>query len=728
MTFDSSITKVAALTDPRNVVLVGASDRPGSWAPRVRKSLIRNGYPHPVFAMNPSRSDLWGEPCYADFAALPEPPDHLVVLVPAPHVPDVLTKGAAAGARSATIFSAGFGEAGDPDGAELGRRLKAVIAQTGLAISGPNCMGSVCAKSRLVTLVEERSHAMRPGPVALVGQSGGAMMFLNHTLEERALWPSYLITSGNEVGLSMADYIAFFAAEPEIKVVLVYMETVSDVARLQAACRLMRDAGKFVVAVKLGQSDAGRVAAMAHTGALAGRIEAFDAVMAECGLIRASTLDDAVDIAELLVHGTPPAGRRLGAITLSGAYRGLLLDAAAQSGLHFPPLADKSTERLQGLLSVGSHVSNPVDGGYGVVSSSDTFMACIDVLNDDENVDVILLQDALPRDPGNVRAEKYIGLVEDYVTSKARKPILFTTMVSHGQTDHSRALRATVPHLAFLQEPNKALRAVASVVRRSELLALASASAPPVDARSLQTALRQIRPPAAIAGQEMVLDEVTSKRLLRAAGIATPDEAFVTSADDSVTAAERIGYPVVLKAVSARLAHKSEAGAVVVGLSSADAVRNAYATILRNLADHGLTDGPDGILVCRHVKSELELAIGLHRDPEMGMVIMVGAGGILIELLNDVAFGAPPITREKARDMLARTRMAALLRGVRGGPALDGEAVIDALVAVGMMAEVLGDEIESIDINPFAVMRAGQGGLALDGLVVLGRPSPTVGA
>jgi acetyltransferase len=717
MNFEASKDKVAALTNPRNVVLVGASDRAGSWAPRVWRSLRRNAFPHRVFPMNPSRDELWGEPCYPNFAALPEPPDHLVVLVPAAHVPDVLTKGAAAGARSATIFSAGFGEAGDPDGLELGRRLKAVIERTGLAVSGPNCMGSICAKSRLVTLVEERAHAMRPGPIALVGQSGGVMMFLNHTLEERALWPSYLITSGNEAGLSIADYIAFFAAEPEVKVVLVYIEAVADVARLQAACRLVRDAGKYVVGIKLGQSDAGRAAALAHTGALAGRIEAFDAVMAECGVIRAGTLDDAVEITELLVHGTAPAGRRLGAITLSGAYRGLLLDAAAHSGLHFPPLAAQTTERLQGLLSVGSHVSNPVDGGYGVVSSADTFMACLDALNDDENVDAILLQDALPRDPGNARAEKHVGLVEAYVTSKARKPILFTTMVSHGQTDHSRAIRNAAPHVAFLQEPNKALRALASVVRRTELLALTAASSGPRDAGRRSDALQQIGSFATELDGAEALDEVRSKRLLRAYGIATPDEELATTAADAIAAAERLGYPVVLKAVSARLPHKSDAGAVVLGLASADAVRAAYDRIGHNVAKHGVV--ADGVLVCRQVKAGLELAIGLHRDPEMGTVIMVGAGGVLIEMLNDVAFGAPPITREKARDMLAQTRIAALLRGVRGAPALDAEAVIDALIAIGTMAEDLGDQIDTIDINPFAVLPAGQGGLALDGLVVL---------
>ena len=718
MNLDASKEKVAALTAPRNVVLVGASDRPGSWAARVWHNLKRYEFPGPIYLINPRRSEIWEQPCYPDFQALPQAPDHMVVLVPAAGVIDTLRRGAAAGARSATVFSAGFGEGFDSKAATLGRELAAVIAQTGLGVSGPNCMGNVCAKSRLVTLTEDRPLAVRPGPVALVGQSGGMMIFTNQALQERGIWPEYLITSGNEAGLSIADYIAFFAGEPELKVIIIYVEAISQLAKFKAACRMARAANKSIVAVKLGQSEGGRSAAMAHTGSLAGSIEAFDAIAGEVGVIRADTLDDAVEITELLVHTGAAPGRRLGAVTLSGAYRGLLLDSAERNGLQFPALAPATTERLNAVLTVGSLVANPIDGGYGVLSSADNFMASIDALQADPNVDMVLVQEGLPRAPGSDRAEHYIRLADDYAATTATKPIAFITPISHGQTDYSRALRAKAPHVSFLQEAYKALRAIASVARRDERERLARGSllqpqAPAPERRDLAERLRS-----RATAEPVALDEAQSKEVLRAYGIATAEEALVTSRTAAIEAAGRIGYPVVLKAVSAELLHKSDVGAVVLDLASPEQLAAAYDDMAQRLQRHRLT----GMLVCRQVRGGLELVLGLHRDPEMGLVVMAGSGGVLLELIKDVTFCAPPVSPEKARDMLARMRGARLLAGYRGSPALDADALVNALVALGRLAVELEDVVQSVDINPFVALP--QGGLALDALIVLQRRVP----
>jgi acetyltransferase len=718
LNLDASKEKVAALTAPRNVVLVGASDRPGSWAARVWHNLKRYEFPGPIYLINPRRNEIWEQPCYPDFQALPQAPDHMVVLVPAAGVIDTLRRGAAAGARSATVFSAGFGEGFDSKAATLGRELAAVIAQTGLGVSGPNCMGNVCAKSRLVTLTEDRPLAVRPGPVALVGQSGGMMIFTNQALQERGIWPEYLITSGNEAGLSIADYIAFFAGEPELKVIIIYVEAISQLAKFKAACRMARAANKSIVAVKLGQSEGGRSAAMAHTGSLAGSIEAFDAIAGEVGVIRADTLDDAVEITELLVHTGAAPGRRLGAVTLSGAYRGLLLDSAERNGLQFPALAPATTERLNAVLTVGSLVANPIDGGYGVLSSADNFMASIDALQADPNVDMVLVQEGLPRAPGSDRAEHYIRLADDYAATTATKPIAFITPISHGQTDYSRALRTKAPHVSFLQEAYKALRAIASVARRDERERLARGSllqpqAPAPERRDLAEHLRS-----RATAEPVALDEAQSKEVLRAYGIATAEEALVTSRTAAIEAAGRIGYPVVLKAVSAELLHKSDVGAVMLDLASPEQLAAAYDDMAQRLQRHRLT----GMLVCRQVRGGLELVLGLHRDPEMGLVVMAGSGGVLLELIKDVTFCAPPVSPEKARDMLARMRGARLLAGYRGSPALDADALVNALVALGQLAVDLEDVVQSVDINPFVALP--QGGLALDALIVLQRRVP----
>ena len=718
--FTATQKKVEALTAPRNVVIVGASDRPGSWAARVHRNLRRYHFPGRLMLINPGRQEVAGEPCYPDFKSLPEPPDHMVIMVPAPSVPALLREGAAAGARSATVFSSGFGEAFDEEGSRLGSELRAAIAETGIGVSGPNCMGNICSKASFVTLTEDRPLKLNQGPVALVGQSGGVMIFINSALEERGIRAEYLITSGNEAGLSVADYIAFFATQPELKVIITYVEALKDVERFKAACRFARDAGKYVVAIKLGQSEAGRSAAMAHTGSLAGSFEAFDALTGELGVIRAETLDDAIEVTELLAHTGAPKGPRLGAITLSGAYRGLLLDAAERNGLVFPKLADTTLERLNKLLGVGSLVSNPIDGGFGVLQSAETYLACIEAMQDDPNVDMVLLQEALPREPGSARGEKYIRMVEDFVRTKARKPISFVTLTSHSQTDFSRALRDEAEHVSFLQEANKALRAIKAVHRRSELEHLSRNTNQTGQQTSAQAqACAMVRAALGQSKEPVALNEARSKELLRAYGIQMPQEQLVTSPEAAVKASEAIGYPVVMKVVADHILHKSDIGGVILNLNSAESVRAAWQQITTNLALHGVSKPIDGMLIAQQVKSNLELVLGLNRDPEVGLVVMAGLGGVWLELIKDVAFAMTPVSAQKAADMLAQTHAGRLLQGYRGSPVLDSEAVVDAIKALGRIAQDLGDVLQSVDVNPFVVMPQGKGALALDGLVVL---------
>ena len=713
MDFTASQAKVAALTAPRNVVIVGASDKPGNWALRSWRNLKQYAFPGKIYLMNPGRDEILGERCYRDFASLPEPPDHLLVVVPARAVPELLEQGAAAGARSATVFSSGFGESFDDAGAELGRQLRAVIAKTGLGVSGPNCMGNICKPARFITMTEERTIDMSLGEVALVGQSGGVMIFVNAALEERGMSARYIITSGNEAGLHVADYVAFFAKDPEIKVILVYVEAVADAAEFQAACRYARDHGKSVIALKLGQSEAGRHAALAHTGSLAGSLAAFDAMAADAGVIRADTLDDAVELAELLSHSGATKGRRLGAVTLSGAYRGLLLDAAERNDMSFPTLAPQTLEKLNKVLGVGSYISNPIDGGFGVLQSADAYKACIEALHDDPSVDMVLLQEALPRAPGLTRGENYIRIANEFAET-ATKPITFVTLASHGQTDYSRDLRHQRMNVSFLQEANKALRVIAATARRGEAEAIgAAATSAPAPLPALAAALRAR---AKTQKQSFALDEVQSKALLAAYDIPVSREALAHTKDAAIAAAAKIGFPVVLKAVSASLLHKSDVGAVALNLADAAAVAAAWDSINANLKSHGFTEKLQGMLVSEMIKGGLELVLGLHRDPESGIVVMAGSGGVLLELFKDVAFAAPPITHEKACDMIARTKASELIKGFRGSGPLDLDAMTGALVGLGRLAVDLADVIESVDVNPFMLLTTG--GVALDGLVV----------
>ena len=389
--------KVEALLNPKNIVILGATDRAGNWASRVWRNLKRYDFPHPIYPFNPGRDSVWDTRCYRNFAELPEAPDHLVVLIPAAAVPDALADAAKAGARSATVMTSGFDEA--EAAAELTMRLKRVIAETGLAVSGPNCLGNLHAPSHLMTMPDDRPQKLARGPVAIIGQSGGIAMAIKRTLEERGLDTGSAITSGNETGLTTADYIAYFASLPEVKIIVSYLESVRDAGAFLSAAREARAAGKPVVVVKLGASDQGRAAALAHTGRLAGSMEAFDAVAGAAGVMRVRNLDAVVEAVEYLVHAPLPTRGGLGAITFSGGLRGLLLDAAEAHGLKFSTLSPATIRRLESLVSVGTIIGNPLDAGFAALTSQDAYLRCIETLLADPGIDTLLLQEELPRGP-----------------------------------------------------------------------------------------------------------------------------------------------------------------------------------------------------------------------------------------------------------------------------------------------------------------------------------------
>jgi acyl-CoA synthetase (NDP forming) len=704
-----TIAQVEALLNPRNVVILGATDRPGNWAYRVWRNLRRYGYVRAIYPFNPGRDRVWDTRCYRSFAELPEPPDHLVVLIPAAAVPDALAAGARAGARSATVMTSGFDEATDHQSARLTERLKRIIAETGLGVSGPNCLGNLNGGASFVTMPDDRPQRVAAGPVAIVGQSGGIAMAIKRTLEERGTESGFVITSGNEAGLTTADYIAYFAREQSVRAIVSYLESVHDADAFIAACRAARETGKPVIVMKLGGSVWGREAALAHTGRLAGSLGVFDALAGAAGAIRVANLDAAVEAVEYVVHAPIPSGRGLGAITFSGGLRGLMLDAAAAKGLAFAALARSTREQLKRLLTVGTIVGNPLDAGFAALTSKDAYLKCVEVLLADPGIDVLLLQEELPRAPGTERKEANLAAV-DAIAAVSTKPIAFTTMISHSLTDYSRILRARLPHLAFLQEVDKSMAAVCSLMDYAERLRTpATKPCAPTPARVRDRLERMLaRPPA------RVLNEIDSKRLLRLYGMATPKEAVAKREAEAAAAAKRIGFPVVVKALG--IAHKSDVGGVVLGLDSAKAVRAAYRRLMGPVARRAGAK-PVGVLIAQQASGGIELVLGVHRDPEMGPVILFGAGGVEVERDPDVALAALPLDEQAALALIARTRVARSLGGWRGGRAFDRRTLVKALLGLSRLACDAGGRIESIDVNPY-LLRS-RGGLALDALVVL---------
>ena len=700
--------KVEALLNPKNIVILGATDRPGNWAQRVWRNLRRYNFPGAIYPYNPGRDAVWDMRCYRDFGELPEMPDHLVVLIPAQAVPDALAEGARAGARSATVMTSGFDEVADA--AVLSARLKCVIAETGLAVSGPNCLGNQHAPASLMTMPDDRPQKVTAGPVAIIGQSGGIAMSIKRTLEERGVDTGSVITSGNEAGLTTADYISYFAKASGVKAIVSYLEAVHDAPAFLAASREARANGKSVVVVKLGASDEGRAAALAHTGRLAGSMEAFDAIAGAAGVIRVGNLDGVVEAVEYLVHAPLPRGSGLGAITFSGGLRGMLLDAAVRHGLCFSPLEDTTRRKLESIVSVGTIVGNPMDAGFAALTSQDAYLRCIETLLTDPGIDMLLLQEELPRGPGTERKESNLRAVNE-IAARAGKPIAFVTMISHGLTDYSRTLRADLRNVAFLQEIDKSIGTARAVIVHATRAASPARSASAPNARAKKMLARFA------CG---ALNEIDSKRLLKAYGIASPKEIVVRSEREAVSAAKKIRFPVVAKAVSSALAHKSDAGVVKLNLSAPGEVREAHKAITAAAKRARVT--LDGVLIAEQATEGIELVLGMHRDPEMGPVLLFGAGGVELELHRDVAFGAPPLDQESAAALIARTRVSKLIDGYRGRPPFDRKTLIKALLALSQLTLDAGERLQSLDINPFLLKR--RGGMALDALVVLSGPNP----
>src|SRR5579862_8728780 len=443
------VKSIHAMLHPRNIVLVGATDKPGNYAERIWNNLVKYKYEGGLYPVNAKRDTVWGVTCYKDFAFLPDKPDHVLVLVPARFAVQVVRDAAAAGARSATIVTSGFSELQDEESQRLAVELQQAIRETGLAVTGPNCLGNLSAGENLFTNIDDRVVTMEAGPVAIAGQSGAIVMAIRQALEDRGVGVGYMVTTGNEAGLETTDLMQYFAIDPSTRVIVVYLEGVRDTKAFRDACKAARAASKPVIAIKLGASEGGRAAAMAHTGALAGSIESFDAVSAREGVIRARGLDELIETTECFVHAALPKGSRLAAVTLSGGKRGLLLDAFSAAGLNFAPLAPASSEKLATMLGPGSIVGNPLDAGFAAVVDPSVYMQSIKLMIDDPDTDIVIIDSELPKAPHELR-ERNLRIVNE-MAGGGGKPVIYISAMSIGFTDFMKTLRKTLPNVAVLQ-------------------------------------------------------------------------------------------------------------------------------------------------------------------------------------------------------------------------------------------------------------------------------------
>ena len=715
-----------ALIQPANLVIVGASDK-GPTA-RIKADLERTGFACGVYPVNPRRDTLWGGKCYPAVGAVPVRADHVIISVPAAAVPDALTEALDSGARSVAIHAVGFGEGDSADGRALAQRVRDIAAASPVPVAGPSFGGLFRADSGLMTI--SLTRAERGGsPVALIGQSGGVLMFTYEALVDRGICPTTLIASGSELLLGCADYIRYLADDENVRVIGCFIESIKDVAKFRAAAQAARANGKRVVVLKVGASPGGRAAALAHTGSVVGSLAAFEALAEELGVLTAHTQDELIDGIELLLNAAPLPGPRIGVISHSGGLKDLLMDYASRQGVTFPALAPQTLEHLAGLRGPGSALGHPLDTGFPGLSNPDVYLSCVEAVAADPNIDIVLVQEELPRSPQKAREELYLRNLSA-LTQRERplpKPVGSMSLASYSLTEHARAVRAGLPGIFVLQE---ASRALAVVTRAGQAAAAAARAGAPEPARNpaaagLRERLSALRRP----GEPVTLSEHDSKELLTAYGIPVTRERTAGSAEAAVAAADEIGYPVVLKLSGADVAHKSDVGGVLLDLRTASQVRAGFEKLAALRAGSGgITNGPTSgaaghdtgaaaeVLVAEFVKGEVEVMLGVMLDPEVGPVVAVGSGGTAVEILDDVAVALPALDAPAAAALFAQTRAGRLVAGHRG-KALDRDGVVRALTALASLTRDLGDLIAAVDINPLTV--TGDRVCALDALVVL---------
>ncbi|MGW0970634.1 acetate--CoA ligase family protein [Streptomyces sp. NPDC002516] len=681
---------------PESVAVIGASDAEGrpntgitrqliGWAERVGARL------HPV---HPTRREVFGLPCLPSVADLPEQVDLAVVLVgnPLPAIEEL----AEAKVRFAVAFASGFAETG-ADGAAAQARLAAAVRGSGLRLLGPN--------TNLNAFENFRDDLDGPA-IALITQSGhqGRPVFAMQQLGVRL---SHWAPTGNEADLETADFISYFSERPEVGAIACYVEGLKDGRSFLLAADRAARRKVPVVAVKVGRTETGARTAASHTGKLTGADAVVDAAMRQFGVIRVDGLDELQDTAALLARARAPQAHGVVVYSISGGTGAHFADLASGAGLEFPVLSDAKQAELHTWIPDYLNVANPVDNGGHPVGDW-RGRKIIDAILADPAVGVLICPITGPFPPMSDK------LAQDLVDA-AEQTDKLVCVVWGSPVGTEAAYRETLlgsSRVATFRTFANCITAVRAHLDHARFTAAYRSpfdEAPRTPSPSFRKAQALMRP-----GQQ--LSEHAAKQLLRAYGIRVPREQLVTSAAAAVRAASQVGYPVVMKASGAQIAHKTELGLVKIGLTSASQVRDAY----RELTDIARYEGIslDGVLVCQMVERGVEMVVGVTHDQLFGPTVTVGLGGVLVEVLRDTAVRVPPFGDDQARAMLSELRGRALLDGVRGGPPVDVDALVEVVIRVQRMALELGDGISELDINPLMVLPRGQGAVALDALVM----------
>lgn len=665
--------------------------------------LVRHGFAGEILPINPRRDEVLGRRAYPAIAAAPTPPDVAILAVPGGSLVATVREAAAAGVGCCVIISTGFAEAGD-EGAARQAELVAIARESGTRLVGPNCMGLIVPHHHLAlcSSVVLDTDRLADGTIGLVSQSGALMVSIVDRAAADGIGFRYGVSLGNQVDLEICDFLDYMIAEPGTEALCVYVEGLLDGARFRASLGAARRAGKPLLVVKTGRTQAGVKSARSHTASLAGAWEVFEAVCRDEGAVLAHDPDDMVRAAHFLTRHRAP--RRGGAVILSssGGGCGIASDRVSELGVPLATLTAESRAQL-GELLLPPQADNPVDLG-GRRKPEDIEIAgdvARILLADPGTAYGLVILTSMPFFANRTRLIGQAALAAD-------KPVMIALTPGAAAEAPRRALRELGQF--YFDRTEDALRVLALVAEHD-----ARRAAPPAAAtrpEGMPDARTLVLP-------EGPLTEGEVKRLLATYGVAVAPEKTAATPEVAAAAAASLGFPVALKAVSRRIVHKSDAGAVRLGLASPEEVMVAGREIFAALRDAGLDAGLEGFSVQPMIRGEAEVIVGARRDPHFGPVVMVGLGGIAVELLSDVALAPAPIGVERARALILSLRSAPLLTGARGRPLLDVQTVADAVSRVSWLAADLGARLVDLEVNPLIVRRAGHGAIAVDGRATL---------
>jgi acyl-CoA synthetase (NDP forming) len=707
-------SELSRLIRPRSVAVVGASNTPGAFGYRTVQN-CSFGYSGKVFPINPRHAEILGHTCYSDLESLPEVPDSVVLCVPAEQAMGIVEKCAALGVGGAVIYSSGFLETGEAGKVAQQRRLVEVARAAGMRILGPNCIGIMNFVDRVGLSFQPGLYElpMIKGPVGLAVQSGALGFILTQGMQ-RGIGYSYNIAPGNSCDVDICDLINFMVEDETTKAIACVFEGVADGARFLAAAQRALAAGKPLVAYKLGRNELARRTAMSHTGTLTGSNAAYDAAFDRAGVIGVDSFEAVLETVAFFTKAAKsakPAAPGIGVMSASGGAAVMAADKADELGVPLPPLAPQTAAALREKMPDFGSSANPCDITAASLHDKTMYGHCITAFANDPSFAAVVVPMMSIYAPATVERARYLC----EVAATLNKPICIVWLNEWLQGPGSEVYEQS-PALSLFRSMGRCLATLKAWLRyharRDALVRRALPRTADTQCKTVAAAL--LRQPAGGA-----LSEGASKALLSAYGVPVTRASLAHSADEAVAQAARIGYPVVLKAESAAIPHKTEAGVVHLNLADAHAVRAAYGAIEGAVARLPGPPAIDGISVQEMVNTagSVELMVGIHNDAQFGPVLVCGMGGVMVEVLRDTAHALAPVSKAEALAMLQSLKGCKLLAGYRGAKPVALDALADAIARLSDLAFDQRDRLAELDVNP--LLATPDRVVALDALAVV---------